>query len=133
VVHASKQEVPAARAMRRPQKIKMRLGGSNRFLCTDWPFDKRQKPPYLLNPMIDPTIKAAAVALLKSGEMRVAEVAELTGQSRQLVATWCPGALEARREWCRQRWKDAAKGVGNAVALRPAVNGSASVHAETTK
>jgi hypothetical protein len=82
--------------------------------------------------MIDSTIKAAAVASLKSGEMRVAEVADLTGQS-QLVATWCPGALEARREWCRQRWKDAAKGVGNAVALRLAVNGSASVHAETTK
>jgi hypothetical protein len=70
--------------------------------------------------MIDSTIKAPAVALLKSGEMRVAEVADLTGQS-QLVATWCPGALEARREWCRQRWKDAAKGVGNAVALRLAV------------
>jgi hypothetical protein len=35
LVHASKQKVPAARAMRRAQKIKMRLGGSktpwNRF------------------------------------------------------------------------------------------------------
>jgi hypothetical protein len=47
--------------------------------------------------MIDPTIKAAAVPLLKSGEMRIAEVAELTGQIRPLVATWRPGALEARR------------------------------------
>jgi len=58
--------------------------------------------------MTDPLLKAAAVSLLESGELRVAEVADLIGESRQLVATWCPNAtLEARRKWCRKRWNAA--------------------------
>jgi hypothetical protein len=62
--------------------------------------------------MIDSAIKAPAVALLKSGEMRVAEVADLTGQS-QLVAMvpWraggparvVPPALEGCSQGRRQR------------------------------
>jgi transposase-like protein len=60
---------------------------------------------------IDPEIKAAAIDLLKSGEMRTAEIAELLGQSRQLVATWCPGAREARRKWCATRWAEALTNV----------------------
>jgi len=67
---------------------------------------------------LDPTVKAQAVALLESGEMRVAEIADLLGQSRQLVATWCPGALLARRKWCAKRWNEALKGVDKAVAAR---------------
>jgi hypothetical protein len=69
------------------------------------------------NPM-DPTVKAQAVALLESGEMRVAEIAELLGASRQLVATWCPNALEARRQWCAKRWSQALKNVDKTVANR---------------
>jgi hypothetical protein len=67
---------------------------------------------------MDPTVKAQAVALLESGEMRVAEVAELLGASRQLVATWCPNALEARRQWCAKRWSNALKNVDKTVADR---------------
>jgi transposase-like protein len=67
---------------------------------------------------MDPTVKAQAVALLESGEMRVAEVAELLGASRQLVATWCPNALEARRQWCAKRWSQALKNVDKTVADR---------------
>jgi hypothetical protein len=66
--------------------------------------------------MTDPLLKAAALALLESGEMRVSEVADLIGHSRQLVATWCPSAtLEARRKWCRKRWNAEIKGVDKAV------------------
>jgi hypothetical protein len=45
--------------------------------------------------MVDPVLKSAAVALLEAGEMRVAEIADLIGESRQLIATWVPSALEA--------------------------------------
>jgi hypothetical protein len=82
-------------------------------------FDKRKTSSYL-RLMTDPRLKAAALALLESGEMRVAEVADLIGHSRQLVATWCPGAtLEARRRWCKKRWSAAIKGVDKAVVRRP--------------
>jgi hypothetical protein len=57
---------------------------------------------------MEPDVKALAVALLESGEMRVGEVAELLGQSRQLV--WCPGALEA----------DASGASGGGMTLRGA-------------
>ena len=67
---------------------------------------------------MDPTVKAQAIALLESGEMRVAEVAELLGASRQLVATWCPNALEARRKWCAKRWSKALQNVDKTVADR---------------
>ncbi len=67
--------------------------------------------------MTDPILKAAALALIASGEMRVAEVAELIGESRQLIATWCPGARKARREWCRQRWTVGVKQAGAAMAI----------------
>jgi transposase-like protein len=67
---------------------------------------------------IDPEVKAQAIALLKQGEMRVAEVADLLGQSRQLVATWWPGARDARRKWCARRWNEALKGVDKAAASR---------------
>jgi transposase-like protein len=67
---------------------------------------------------MNPTVKAQAVALLESGEMRVAEIAELLGTSRQLVATWCPDALEARRKWCAKRWSEALKNVDKTVADR---------------
>ena len=65
----------------------------------------------------DLILKAAAVALIASGEMRVAEVAELIGESRQLIATWCPGARKARREWCRKRWTVGVKEAGAAMAI----------------
>jgi hypothetical protein len=65
----------------------------------------------------DAILKAAAVALIASGEMRVAEVAELIGESRQLLATWCPSARKARREWCRQRWTVGVKEARAAMAI----------------
>src|ERR1700750_298940 len=49
--------------------------------------------------------------------MRVAEVAELIGESRQLIATWCPSARKARREWCRQRWTVGVKEARAAMAI----------------
>ena len=67
--------------------------------------------------MTDAILKAAAVALIASGEMRVAEVAELIGESRQLLATWCPSARKARREWCRQRWTVGVKEARAAMAI----------------
>ena len=67
--------------------------------------------------MTDPILKAAAVALIASGEMRVAEVAELIGESRQLIATWCPSARKARREWCCQRWTAGVKEAGAVMAI----------------
>jgi transposase-like protein len=86
-------------------------------------FDKRQTWRYAANhqfdkrqAVIDPVLKAAAVALIERGEMRVAEVAELIGESRQLIATWCPSARKARREWCRQRWKAGVKEAGAAIS-----------------
>jgi hypothetical protein len=87
-------------------------------------FDKRQKwistTSYQFDKgkaVTDPILKAAAVALIASGEMRVAEVAELIGESRQLIATWCPSARKARREWCRQRWTAGVKEAGAVMAI----------------
>jgi hypothetical protein len=40
------------------------------------------------------------------------------GESHQLVATWCPGALEARRKWCVKRWNETLRGAGKFVVDR---------------
>jgi hypothetical protein len=54
-----------------------------------------------------PEVKAAAVALLESGAMRVSEVAGLIGETRQRVAAWCPGAKAARARWLAEQWRSA--------------------------
>jgi transposase-like protein len=62
-----------------------------------------------------PEIKAAAVALLASGAMRVAEVAALLGESRQRVAAWCPEAKEARTRWLSEQWRSAMEAAAPAA------------------
>jgi transposase-like protein len=65
-----------------------------------------------------PEVKAAAVALLESGAMRVSEVAELIGVSRQRVAGWCPGAKAARARWLAGQWRSALAMAQAAEAAR---------------
>jgi transposase-like protein len=68
--------------------------------------------------VVSAEVKVAAVALLESGGMRVSEVAELIGESRQRVDGWYPGAKAARARWLAEQWRSALATAQAAEAAR---------------
>ena len=64
-----------------------------------------------------PRARRAAVAAIRRGHLTMAEVADLAGTSRQLVAYWCAqakvDARRARERYIAAEWTDALRAYGN--------------------
>lgn len=62
------------------------------------------------------TIRAVAIEMLASGLVTIAEVAELTGRSRQLIRYWATQSgidvPRVRRAWLQQAWRQCYESVG---------------------
>lgn len=57
----------------------------------------------------DDTTKAAAIYLLKRGLATYAEIAKLSGRSRQIVAHWAKDCPDAREKHLAKLWDRATK------------------------
>lgn len=55
----------------------------------------------------DDTTKAAAIYMLQRGLATNAEIAELSGRSRQIVAHWAKEFPNAREEFLQNAWQKA--------------------------
>lgn len=55
----------------------------------------------------DDTTKAAALYMLRRGLATYAEIAELSGRSRQIVAHWGKEFPDARAEYLKVQWAKA--------------------------